>query len=49
MQIFRPQTVQQALADVSMAQAEDVVHMPVASVGRFKPGRIAALVAKLRK
>jgi len=42
MQIFRPQTIQQALTDVSMAQRGDVVHMPVASVGRFKPGRIAA-------
>lgn len=42
MQIFRPQTIQQALTDVSRAQSGDVVHMPVASVGRFKPGRIAA-------
>jgi hypothetical protein len=42
MQIFRPQTVQQALSDVSMAQNGDVVHMPVASMGRFVPGKIAS-------
>ena len=42
MQIFRPQTVQQALADVSIAKSGDVVHMPVASVGWLKLGKVAA-------
>lgn len=42
MQIFRPQTVKDALNAVAVAQAGDVVHMPVAPMGHFKPGRIAA-------